>query len=262
MTAGADKLLREIESGALDHQTPIGDLLRKVVALGGRSQSTELRDWARKELQGYGPDDELPEYRKVSAPLQVDGANPMWSVKRQTISAMELPEFARDSFTNDLSLYQSISEIEQLAHRCEPGDVVKLQPRNAAELVAYMNAKHVLNGHLQALYWGVSPIVLNGVVDRVRTTLTVMIAEINANLPDGTITPPAEVATNAINFAVSGKRHKISFAAPQEGGTVTTASPEEEPRRWLRIGGVVLVGLVTIIGVIFALMQVQGWHFG
>ena len=95
----------------------------------------------------------------------------------------------------------------------------------------------------------------------VRTTLTVMIAEINTNLPDGTITPPAEVATNAINFAVSGKRHKISFAAPQEGSMVTTASPEEEPRRWLRTAGAVLLGLVTIAALFFALMQVQGWKF-
>ena len=261
MTRRSDRLLREIESGALDNQTSIGDVLRKAIALGGRARSTELRDWATRELQGYGTDDDLPEYRKVAVPLQVDGINPVYSVKRQTISPRELPEFARDVIANDLQLRQSISEIEKLAQRCPPGDVVKLQHPGGQDVVAFMNRQQTINGHIQALYWGVSPVVLEGVVDRVRTTLTVMIAEINANLPDGTDTPPAEVATNAINFAVNGKRHKISFTAPQEGSTVTTSSPEEEPRRWLRIGGVVLVGLITIVGAILALMQVQGWQF-
>jgi AbiTii-like protein len=262
VTARSDRLCREIETGALDRQTPISDVLRKAIALGGRAGSTELRGWATRELQGYGPDDDLPEYRKIAVPLMVDMVNPMWSVKRETISSMHLPEFARDVITNDLGLRQSIGEIEQLAQRCPPGDVVKLQPRDAADLVAYMNAHQNLNGHLQALYWGVSPVVLDGVVDRVRTTLTVMIAELNADLPDGTGTPSAEATTNAINFAVSGgKRNKISFAAPQEGSTVTTAPAEEEPRRWVRTAGAVLLGLVAIAALIFTLMQVQGWQF-
>jgi hypothetical protein len=87
---------------------------------------------------------------------------------------------------------------------------------------------------------------------------------LNANLPEGTDTPPAEVATNAINFAVNGKRNKISFAAPQGGSTVTTASPDQEDAglaHWLKLSGAVLLGLVAIAGLIFALMQVQGWQF-
>lgn len=43
VTRRSDRLLREIESGALDHRTSIGDVLRKAIALGGRAGSTELR---------------------------------------------------------------------------------------------------------------------------------------------------------------------------------------------------------------------------
>jgi hypothetical protein len=94
VTARSDRLCREIETGALDHQTPVSDVLRKAITLGSRAGSTELRDWAMRELQGYGPDDELPEYRKIAAPLQVDMINPVVAVKRHTISPMELPDFA------------------------------------------------------------------------------------------------------------------------------------------------------------------------
>jgi hypothetical protein len=95
----------------------------------------------------------------------------------------------------------------------------------------------------------------------VRTTLAVLVSEMLANVPEGTVTPSAEVATHALHVAVTGKRNKLNVVAPQGGSTVTTAAPEE-PRRWLRIAAAVVIGLITIAGVIFALMQAQGWSFG
>lgn len=58
-------VLDEIERDALDSNVPVADTLRKVVALGGKVGSTELREWASRELRGYiGTDAELPGYRK------------------------------------------------------------------------------------------------------------------------------------------------------------------------------------------------------
>jgi hypothetical protein len=88
----------------------------------------------------------------------------------------------------------------------------------------------------------------------------VLVSEINANVPDGTVTPASEVADHAIHIATSGKRNKINFTAAQ-GSTITTA-PEDEPRRRWKIV-VTIIGLVAgILGAFFALMQAQGWHFG
>ncbi len=266
VTMRMDRLLLEIEVGALDHQTPIGDLLRKVIFLGGRAGSTELRDWATRELKGYKPGDELPEYRKIIAPLRLDLMNMRWLSTGQTVSPSELPDFAQDKINNDLNLYMGIAEIEKLAREATGSDeAVKLQPPFAAELVHYMNMKQMATGRILQLYWAVAPVALEGVVDQVRTTLTVMMAEINANVPGGTETPPAEVATNAIHFAVTGKRNKINFTAPQAGSTVETTPPADEegkPRRWIRVAAAVIVGLVTIAAAVLALMQVQGWAFG
>jgi hypothetical protein len=262
VTKRSDRLLQEIEAGALDHRTPIGDLLRTAIALGGRAGSAELRDWAAHELKGYGPGDELPRYRQIGAPLEMDAATMRGIIKGQQLSPMQLPDFAQDKINNDLPLWMSITEVERLASQCPPGDVVRLQPPLAQDLVVYMNSQQEWSGHIERIYWAVSPVALDGVVEQVRTALTVLVAEINANMPDGTVTPPAEVATNAVSFAVTGKRNKIDFAAPQGDSTITTPTPEPEPRRWLRIAGAILLGLVAIAGVIFALMQVQGWAFG
>lgn len=265
MTKRTDRLLQDIEGGALGSRVPIGDLLRKAIALGGRAGSTELRDWAARELKGYGPNDELPEYRKIVAPLHLDAMNMRWIMKGQQISPTELPDSARDKINNDLNLRMGIAEIEKLARKTRPDDdVVKLQPPLAAELVHYMNANHMANGHIERLYWAVAPVALEGVVEQVRTALTVMVAEIHAHLPEGAGTPPAEVATNAIHFAATGKRNKINFTATQGGSRVQPTPPpddEQKPRHWLRMAATVLIGLMTIVGVVFAFMQVQGWKF-
>jgi AbiTii len=261
VTKRTDRLLQDIEAGALDHRSRIGDPLRKVIALGGQSGSAELRDWAARELRGYGPDDELPPYRRIVAPLQVDMMNMRWQVKGQTISPMELPEFARDEISNEVELRMGITEIEQFARQHATDGVVRIQPLGAQELAVIMNAQGHLNGHLERIYWGVSPVALDGVVDQVRTTLTTLVAEINANMPDNAVTPSAEIATNAIDVAVNGNRNRISLAAPQDNSTVTTAA-SDEPRHWWRTAGAVILGLVAIAALIIALMQVQGWTFG
>jgi hypothetical protein len=259
-----DRLLGEIEAGALNSSTPIADVLRKVIALGGKAGSTELRDWATRELNGYRPGDELPDYRKVVAPLQIDAGTMGGFIKGQTISTMQLPDFARDKITNDVVLYQSVDELEGMARRCEPGEVVKLGPHLSQELVTYMNAQEKWSGHIERLYWGVSPATIEGVVGHVRTALINLVAEITDNMPEGAETPPAEVATNAVHFLVTGERNKISFSAPQAGQASTalaTPPADEHPRRWVKTSAAVVLGVLTIIGVFFAIMQAQGWQF-
>ena len=78
VVASDHTLLAEIERDLLDGRA-LADLLRKCIMLGGRSGSQELRDWAGKELRGYDPDDELPPYRVVSAPIMLDGISGNWA---------------------------------------------------------------------------------------------------------------------------------------------------------------------------------------
>jgi hypothetical protein len=245
----SQRLLGEIEAGALDEETPIGTLLRKVIALGGQAGSEELRDWATRELRGYGPEDELPPYRILNAPLKIDWRNMRGWVRGETISPLELPEIARGKVGYQIDLRNGIAEIEQLARQSEQGEVVKLGPPGSQELVAMMNAKRHGNGLVDLLYWDVSTVVLGGVIDQVRTTLTAMTAEIRATTPDKGEIPPA-VATNSLHFAVTGERSNITFAAPQP---------------WWRTAGAVIAGIVGLLvamaGGLFALMQAQGWRF-
>ncbi len=79
--------------------------------------------------------------------------------------------FARDVITNDVNLHQNCDKIEAMVRHCEPGDVVKLSPPDSQGLVTLMNAGGKWRGHIERMYWGVSPAVLEGVVNQVRTAL-------------------------------------------------------------------------------------------
>ena len=64
-------LLKEIRDAAVDANVPIANVLRKCAVLGAKLKHNELRDWALQELNGYKDENDLPEYRKVMAPLSV-----------------------------------------------------------------------------------------------------------------------------------------------------------------------------------------------
>ncbi|HEY0639836.1 MAG TPA: hypothetical protein VGD67_19490 [Pseudonocardiaceae bacterium] len=266
MTKRADRLLDEIEDGALDNGTSISDLLRKVVALGGTSGSDEMRAWATRELRGYGPGEELPHYRKVYAPLQMDAVMPGGIVRGQMVSSLHLPDFARDEITDEVRLARGVAEIERLVTDCEPGEPIRLQPPGAQDLVAFMNYSGNWTGHIERIYWSAARASVAGILDQVRTTLVAMVAEIRATSPRGEVIPSADVGNNAIQFAVTGKRNKITFAAVQGAASATSAVPDSpseasSSRNWLKIAGTIIVALVGIAAAVLALMQVQGWSF-
>ena len=92
MAKREQRRLEEIERDLLDDSKSLATALRKAVTLGGELKSVPLREWASRELRGYedGQDGkELPDYRRVSAPLLIDGATMRGIVKRQQLIEQE-----------------------------------------------------------------------------------------------------------------------------------------------------------------------------
>ncbi len=63
-----------MQAQALDRSVPVDDLLLKAKVVAEKLDIPELRDWVNRELNGYGQNDQFPEYRKVQGDLQ--GFNP------------------------------------------------------------------------------------------------------------------------------------------------------------------------------------------
>ena len=258
-------LLDEIERDALDSKVRIADVLRKCVALGGQANSEELRDWASRELRGYSRDDELPEYRKIGAPIGVDAMKGPGIIKGQRFAASALPDFVQEEVSEEFPLLNPIGEVEEIATRfTEKDDTVHFSLPMAAEIASYMNQKiGDPFQHIENLYWMVSPSVLFGVVDQVRTTLVELVAELRSTMPKDQEIPTPEAAANAVQVAVhGGKRHKVMVAAPQAPASVAmnTETASENGGWWTpaRKVGAALVGLATITGTVILLIQWLG----
>lgn len=168
-------LLTSIERD-LERDAPVAKILRNVLLLGGQSGSTQLRDWAAQELRGYGPDDVLPDYRRLDALLQADFAVAGGMVKHQTVAPWEFPEFARDAMSGPVRLSMGIAEIQGMTIRGD-GGMVRLSPPGVSELMFLINHEVGHVNKVVAIYWSVSVTALEGVLDQVRTRLVQLAAE-------------------------------------------------------------------------------------
>lgn len=227
------RLLDEIEREAIDGD--INKALRLCLSLGGKAGSTELRDWASGELNGYS-NESIPEYRRIYAPLQVDGTTIRALVKHQTISPSQLPDFARDEVTEELELRQSLPGLVELIAAAKQSDEsVRLMPPGASILVDYMNRTSGDFKYIESLYWSVSPSVIQEVVDRVRSNLVELVAEMRAGMTSGEVVPSPEVASQAISVVINGDKNRVKV---KDAAKHVTEVPVEKTRlrRWLEVG--------------------------
>ncbi|WP_324608522.1 MULTISPECIES: hypothetical protein [unclassified Streptomyces] len=233
--------LDRLEDDVLDERRPLAPTLRQVIALGGHAHSEPLRAWALRELQGYeGTDVPIPEYRRITAPLVMDGLAGMYKFREQPVSMFDLPDFARDSLGDEIRFGQGVGQIESLLGR-NPGEIVRLSPAMAADLAVLMNEnspRQVLR-----LYWAVHPSALEAVLDQVRTRLVQLVGELRASMPRGQQDPtPIQVAQALQNInIVTGDNASVTVTAPvavahQRGSAraeIASGLEQPFPRAWV-----------------------------
>ncbi len=259
-----ETLLGEIERDLLDGK-PLADLLRKCVLLGGKSGSVELRNWASKELRGYGVDDgDVPRYRIVPAPIMADAFTGSAIVKGQRIPISVLPDFVQENISEEMELRQGVGELDALAKSTNGSEGVHFSLPMGADIARLMDAQSGNRWqHINALYWSVLPAVIHGVLDNVRTALAELVSELIGTMPSDQQVPTPDQAHQAVQVAVYGKKSQVTVTTSQASGAATSTiearepSPPEESRFWTRgrkIGAAV-VGLAAIVTAIVTLIQ-------
>lgn len=264
MRSRGGNLIDEIQRDALDG-SPLAGTLRKLVALGGQVRSTELREWASVELRGYVDSGiELPDYRKPGAVLQVDAISGRYRLSGQQISPRMLPDVIRDDVGEEVPLGQPVGELEAMRARAEAdGGHIKLTLPLSQDVASLINQEvGDPYQHITALYWSVSAVALAGVLDRVRTTLTELLAEMRAGMPTDGGVPTAALADQAVSVVVHGRGARINVTSAQAEGEgshhVQASMASDSKHGWRRIGAF-CVGAATILAALMAFAQWQGW---
>lgn len=264
--------LTEIRDAALDPQRPIADTLRMTLVLGSESGSEILKRWARQELEGYGPDDECPDYRSLACLLMLDGFTRTHQIKGQTVTPELLPEDSRDLLDQDVKFKQPIAQLVELAdkHGGIEDPRIKMAPTFVAPLVtvtnAYLHHAHQKAGtasqapHIETFYWIVSSSALRGMVDTVRTRLLLLATELLESHPtddDDLSGSAVDRATSVLVFGnvgnfVTGNVNDSILANSNSGSVDLKASRTVEPQRpswWIRAGKVLGALVATAAGV-------------
>lgn len=255
-------LLARIEHGALDGKSSLADLLRLCITLGGHAQSADLRDWARRELEGYsGTTVDMPDYRRVAAPLLADGFSGRFAFTGKQLSVMDLPEFARSELTGGLVIDFGVAQLEKHAKQSESA---RLQPSGLDLLAHFMNRSPEYSARIERIYYDVSPHVFDSIVDAVRTTLLSMVAELRgAGVRDGDV-PSKEIADQAVQVVIYGaKRNSVTINSPRAVGAgaaaLVQASESHAVPAWIRGPWGAAVGVATIAAGYAGFAAGLGW---
>lgn len=257
--ANNGSLLNEIERDLLDG-APAADVLRKLIVLGGRAGSSELRDWASQELRGYRGDADLPDYRKVPAAIQMDAVVGRGQITGQMVAPEQLPEFVRKEITNEVSFHQGIGEIQAIISSGVSSKNMVHFALPGSQIVAGMIDKASGNPyqHVTNIYWSVSTAALEGLVDQVKTRLAELLGELRAATPAAEEVPTAVQAANAVNVVVHGRGNRVQVAHGQEGNISSTdvrTGDNVADRPFWTVSKAVwsaVVGLATIAGAVVA----------
>ena len=60
-------IIQQLRDDAVDSSKSLADLLRRAIVLGSLLHNDELKHWAKRELDGYEHDSDVPEYRRATA---------------------------------------------------------------------------------------------------------------------------------------------------------------------------------------------------
>jgi len=195
----------------LDHTVPLSSLLQNCIVLGGQAGSEKMRDWARRELNGYSGADTVPDYRHVPAAVMAVITNRAgYNGGTTRIDDSVFPAQVRDMIREKVDLGDAvlgggIGELEALAS--EGTEEHRLIPSWSTFIKDTLNEFNMgPTSRVAEVYWSVSNASIRGVLVRIRTALAELVAELITLTPQDQEVPDKLAADQAIQFVITGDR--------------------------------------------------------
>jgi hypothetical protein len=225
----ADKrggLLAQIETDVVDDTVPVSSLLQKCIVLGGQAGSEKMRDWARRELNGYAGADAVPDYRHVPAALMAlitnrTGYNGITQRFDDSVFPRQIRDIIREKVDlEDAILGEGVGVLEAMAG--QDTQEHRLIPSWAGFIADTLNEHNMPpNSRVAEVYWSVSSASIRGILVRVRTALAELVAELIALTPQDQEVPGRAAADQAVQFVITGDRATIHYGNSHAGDIVT-----------------------------------------
>jgi hypothetical protein len=175
------QLLRRINEGATNSQTPLGEVLRLCLRLGRLLNNKELSDWAKAEAGGYYSIDSLPDYRIFETEVFGTFSGSFGSgIKNAPIPKIFIEEEHRDTLFK-VYLTQSVGELERLTvGRTDTNNLTIPWP---GDIVLYYQQKAIYQGFvLVAAEQMMTTTTIAGILEVIRTRVLEFVLVIEKEL--------------------------------------------------------------------------------
>ncbi len=117
-------LLREIQAALMEDCQAISPILLKLRYLASRLGAVPLEKWVKYESEGYPPEAELPDYRKLGVSYSATFSGPFGSaIKNAPIPSALIQQIAGENW-NSFQMRQSVAVIDDLIARGDKSDGV------------------------------------------------------------------------------------------------------------------------------------------
>jgi hypothetical protein len=174
-------LLTDIQNAALDPKTSVSDLLRRCQILAVRLRHEPFKAWVGHELNGYPDSTELPSYRgpfQGELKANIVGVQGLW--KNVSVPASNIPAEVRAE-VHALRFFDGVAELASMveeATRAGEGYVGRRLPAELAAITPVWQGYNTIE-----LSVVMSPTILSGILDQVRSKALEFALEIEAENP-------------------------------------------------------------------------------
>lgn len=149
-------ILDEIIALATDNTASLAVVLRKCLVLAHVLKNDRLKSWAQSELNGYGPDAELPDYRKSAAGAKGNFMGPFGSAMNNFVIPPQILDEADRRYAQYALLNQAVAAYEDLlALPAVKGELTLHWPN--AMIGYYMDRLPMNDGYQLVDAWQVIP---------------------------------------------------------------------------------------------------------
>lgn len=177
------ELISEIIEKTTDPTFPLPDLLRLCRRMSNNLDNAEFKYWLEKELEGYQPTDQLPDYRKISVESYGTFEKNPLDIRKELISIVEVPKGRRERI-QFAHIVHSIGQIDYIVKTSEQS--VLVLHWNAEDLDEYKRElKPGFLCHEAHQLISVSSFV--GILDIVRTRILKFCLQLRDEFPKETL---------------------------------------------------------------------------
>lgn len=249
-------LLDRIEDAAVTGDVEQALLLCQKLA--GNADSSDLRDWAQQELEGYSRDAFPPDYRRLRGGLYGNGAQPFRRVSRIPIAMDAVPRVLQVVLDAGVPVFDSISQVTLEASE----DMVTLSLPRMTKYMDDINSRS--EGIVfDQLYIGVRGSAYSGIITAVRSRIVNFVAALRSTssvsdrLSAGDVASAVSTAISSPAINVTGDNNRVTVSdsgnANSETNTKKKITEQQGGRRsWLRK----VAAVATIVGAVVASLTI------